>query len=572
MSLVFRPSLVRRWAVSGLAAVAAVFSAGALAQSVSGLALDTTAALDAMSSTHASATDLRPAAREPQERTGMPGGEYALPPPIGASLFRGGFADDREDGLNPTYLVQPGDRVSVRVWGAVELDQVLTVDPQGNIFVPKVGPVAVGGVPNAALNQRVTNRVQTVFTDNVRVYTSLLGAQPVAVFVTGFVVRPGRYGGIPSNSALHFLDRAGGIDALRGSYRRVTIIRAGVEIAEFDLYDFLFDGRQPDVQFQDGDTIVVTPRGGAVVVTGDVAVDASVELLGQSISGRQLLESTQPETGVSHVSVSGIRAGTTFSAYLAIADFAEFSLLDGDRVHVLRDVHDKDIVVEVEGSVHLGPSRFVVPKDTRLQELLDHIEVDSALADIDAISIRRPSIAIQQKRSLEDSLRRLEARYLTASSATDAEARIRSQEAELIGNFVERARDVEPTGRLVVASAQGIADVRLQSGDVIAIPRQTDAVLLSGEVIVAQAMLWQQGQRARDYIKRAGGFTDQADRDRIVVVRANGEVETDGNPQVVPGDEIIALPRVTSKNLQIAATLVDILYKIAIAASVAIDL
>ena len=114
------------------------------------------------------------------------------------------------------------------------------------------------------------------------------------------------------------------------------------------------------------------------------------------------------------------------------------------------DRHERIIVVEIEGS-YLGPSRYAVPRDARLQELLDLIEVDPALADVDSISIRRPSIASRQKAALRESLQRLEARYLTASSQTDTESAIRAQEAQLIGQFVENARKVEPNGRLVVA-------------------------------------------------------------------------------------------------------------------------
>ncbi|MBX2886782.1 MAG: polysaccharide biosynthesis/export family protein, partial [Granulosicoccus sp.] len=65
--------------------------------------------------------------------------------PFGANLFRGGFGGEREDGLNPDYIVSPGDQINLRIWGAVEMNNMVTVDPQGNIFVPGVGPVTVGG-------------------------------------------------------------------------------------------------------------------------------------------------------------------------------------------------------------------------------------------------------------------------------------------------------------------------------------------------------------------------------------------------------------------------------------------
>lgn len=491
--------------------------------------------------------------------------------PFGANLFRGGFSNDREDGLNPGYVVQPGDRVTVRIWGAIEFDERLTVDARGNIFIPKVGPVPIGGTRNADLNTRVTQSVRSVFTDNVRVYTSLDGAQPVAVFVTGYVPRPGRFSGIPSNSPLHFIDRAGGIDAARGSYREVRVLRDGEPMVSFDLYDFLLEGALPRVQFRDGDTIVVGARGGTVAVSGDIAEPAVFELVDDTLAGAALADAALTLPGVSHVGVSGVRNGEPFSRYLRLDEFEAFSLQNGDSVSFRRDVHDSQIVVEIEGA-HLGPSRFAVPRDMRLQALLDHVEVDEALSDISSISLRRVSIAEHQKRSIEDSLRRLEARYLTASSRTDAEARIRSQEAQLIRDFVERASSVEPSGRLVVAGAGGIADVLLEAGDVITIPRRSDSILLSGEVLVSQATLYREGLRARDYIARAGGFTEQALTDRIVVIHADGEVASGRNPDVRPGDELIVLPRAPVKNLQLAATVVDILYKVAVAAAVAINL
>ena len=56
--------------------------------------------------------------------------------PFGANLFTGGFSADGEDGLNPSYTIQSGDRVSIRIWGATQFNQSLVVDHQGNIFIP----------------------------------------------------------------------------------------------------------------------------------------------------------------------------------------------------------------------------------------------------------------------------------------------------------------------------------------------------------------------------------------------------------------------------------------------------
>lgn len=491
--------------------------------------------------------------------------------PFGASLFQGGFSNDSEDGINPTYIIKPGDLISVRIWGATQFNDRLIVDPQGNIFIPMVGPIAVAGTPNGQLNDTVTAAVGRVFTDNVRVYTSLEGTQPVAVFVTGFVPNPGRFAGIPSNSAMYYLDRAGGIDAERGSYRDIVIKRGGEVVANLDLYDFLISGSLPAVQFEDGDTIVVGARGKVVTATGDIANSAAFEFSRNTISGQDLLDLAFLDVDANYAGVSGFRDRLPFSKYITVEEFRAMTLDNGDTVNFQADQHDNVIVVDIEGP-HMGPSRYSVPKGTRLNELLDYIEVDNETANIAAISLKRKAIAVRQKEALDESLRRLESAYLTAASQTDAESIIRAKEAQLIGQFVKRARQIKPSGRLVVASTGGIANVALQQGDTISIPQVSDSVLLGGEVLVSQAMLFVDGKRALDYIERSGGFTPQALTDRIILLHANGEVSSGKNPIVYQGDEIIVLPKVPVKNLQIASTIVDIAYKVAVAASVALSL
>jgi hypothetical protein len=102
--------------------------------------------------------------------------------------------------------------------GAVYFDAVEPVDAQGNIFIPNVGPIHVQGVRNADLTKEVEAQIKRTYKANVGVYATLLAAQPVKVYVTGFVRAPGLYPGLSSDSVLYYLDRAGGIDYERGTY------------------------------------------------------------------------------------------------------------------------------------------------------------------------------------------------------------------------------------------------------------------------------------------------------------------------------------------------------------------
>ena len=79
--------------------------------------------------------------------------------PYGANLFTGNFSSTYHDGLQPQYVIMPGDRILLRIWGAVTYDDVLVVDQQGNIFIPEVGPVRVGGLQHSQLKQAVNDLI-----------------------------------------------------------------------------------------------------------------------------------------------------------------------------------------------------------------------------------------------------------------------------------------------------------------------------------------------------------------------------------------------------------------------------
>jgi len=491
--------------------------------------------------------------------------------PFGAYLFAGGFRGVRADGLNPTYRIAPGDRITLRIWGSIDVNRVMPVDAQGNVFIPSVGPVKVQGIAHSQLDAEVRRAVETIYPENVYVYTNLQGVQPVAVFVTGYVKTPGRYAGTPNDSILYFLDQAGGVDSKLGSYRKIRIVRHNKTIANVDLYDFLLSGSLTRLQFRDGDTVIVEERGLKVTVVGDVERTHHYELHSDELQSGALLKLARLRADVSHVLLRGVRSTGPVSVYYPLADFSSALLHDGDEVLFSADQREKSIVVQLEGSFY-GPSRYVLPKDAMLHELLDSISVPESLTEVSSVSIRRLSIAERQKQSLTESLRRLETTYLGAPSSTRDEAEIRVREAALINDFVSRTSKIEPSGRLVVSQDGNIINTRLQDGDVITIPERSDSLLVSGEVLMAQSIVYSPRMGVAEYIKKSGGFTQHADKERILVVHQSGEVSEASEADLKPGDEILVLPEVPTKNLQLATSISQILYQIAIAAKVAVDL
>lgn len=67
-------------------------------------------------------------------------------------------------------------------------------------------------------------------------------------------------------------------------------------------------------------------------------------------------------------------------------------------------------------------------------------------------------------------------------------------------------------------------DLILQEGDVISIPKELQTVRMRGEVLYPTTARYDMSRGFRNYISRAGGFTEQARKSRAYVVYANGDV------------------------------------------------
>ena len=169
------------------------------------------------------------------------------------------------------------------------------------------------------------------------------------------------------------------------------------------------------------------------------------------------------------------------------------------------------MMVSVQES-HLGPSRFAVERGTTLLALLNNVEVDPELADTGSIFLKRRSVMRRQKQALEDSLTRLETTVLGATSQTDAESAIRVQEAELIARFVERARQVEPEGILVVTRGwERSPTCGFSRKTWWSFPKRSRVVLVSGEVMAPQALVHIPGDSPRG-LRGQGGWIHRSGR------------------------------------------------------------
>ena len=489
---------------------------------------------------------------------------------FGSQLFKGAFSGTAGSTFNNSYKINPGDQINVRLWGAYQFSGAQSVDPQGNIFLPNIGPIAVAGVNNGQLQSLVESHVRRIYVSNVGVYAALQQAQPVKVLVTGMVNQPGNYGGVANDTVLAYLDRAGGVDPERGSYIDVNIMRNGQLMQSVDLYEFLISGRILPFSFKDGDVIVVGPRTQSFSIAGEVYNAYDFEFNVDQLTVANALKVAKLKPGATNISIMRRQGAEYRSEYYDIAEAQQIRVEDGDILNVTADRYAGTIQVRIEGANN-GEHAVVLPYGAKLSQVLPQIK-PNALANMQALQLYRPSVAKRQKEMLNTTLDKLEDSTFNVRSSTQEEANLRVKDAELIKQFIAKARQAEPLGQVVLDPAK-YDDIILEQGDILRIPEVTSVIMVHGEVAFPNGVAFKPNANAGFYIDQVGGYSHKSNKSKLIVLRQNGQAELLGrNTKILQGDEILVLPKVTSKTVEVARGITQVLYQIAIMTKVALDL
>ncbi|MCK4441937.1 MAG: SLBB domain-containing protein [Sulfurovaceae bacterium] len=493
---------------------------------------------------------------------------------FGKTLFQGKFKENKQLRYSPNYLINIGDIVSIKLWGAYNYMGKLKVDSRGNIFIPKVGNIHLLGISNQDLQSTIQREVKKVFNSNVSVYANLNSYQPISIFVTGGVKKPGLYEALSSDSVLQLIDKAGGIRDGQGSYRDIVLLRDNNPIRNFDLYDFLSDGRLFLFQFKNGDVIKVGTLKYTVEVSGEVRRPYIFELPSLMVSVDDIIRYVLPKPTVTHFFITRWVNGVEKIDKYPISDRYRVSIRNGEKIRFVSDYLKDNLTITIDGE-HGNLHTIMVQKGTSLQDLLYQI-ILTPLSDSKAVQLYRKSIAKKQKQLIDANLKDLEARVMTTSSATTEEAKIRKEESASILDFIRRASKVKPKGQVIINEATDLSNVILEDGDRVFIPKKSHIVVVEGEVSLPNAQTFVPNYTIDDYIKSCGGFSPRANKEKVLLVKKNGQVLTynssswwENKPlEIKAGDSILVLGKVDTKNIQITSSVTQILYQVAVGAAV----
>ena len=521
---------------------------------------------------------------------------------FGRDLFRGvpsTFAPLAAVQVNPDYLVGPGDVLQIRGWGMVDIDANVTVNRNGEIYLPKVGQVRVAGVRYRDLQGYLKKAVGRIFT-NFDLSASIAQTRSVQIYVVGNALRPGTYTLSAMSTLLNALFASGGPSAT-GTMRNIKLKRSGQPLRSFDLYDLLIYGdKSTDIDLQDGDVIYIPEVGPMVALLGDVKKPAIFELrketsIADIVSWAGGFESSAMLKNV-------IVEKNIDSRFQTIAELNADGRSMVDKLTKL-PLRPSDIVrvfspgavplqakalrsfVRVDGAVR-NNGVYELTEGETLKGLVARIGGVTDQSYVYATQLTRESVRATQQKNITEASDRMErelessAKQQLAGERDEKRVALLQREYDAQRRLIQNLRASTPDGRIVLnlsganATAADLPDFPLEDGDTVYIPKRPATVDVIGAVYRQSTFMLNPERSPNDYIEQAGGVSINGDKGRIFRVCADGSIKSRKqgalSGSMNPGEALVVPEKITTNTFSLTEFLKDwttILYQFGLGAA-----
>ncbi len=203
-----------------------------------------------------------------------------------------------------------------------------------------------------------------------------------------------------------------------------------------------------------------------------------------------------------------------------------------DHLHVrnIKDWDSRDSVT-LTGEVFYPGNYLISPNET-LSSVIRRAGGFTNESFIEGAVFTRESIKEKEREQLQilgDTIRRDQAARSMTKESEDFS--VSSVEVEA---GITALLSSEVYGRLIIdiprlISGDISADIVLQDGDVLSIPKYTNAVTVVGEVRRSGSFVRQDSYNISDYLELAAGMSARGDAEEIYIIRANGSVQKASN-------------------------------------------
>jgi protein involved in polysaccharide export with SLBB domain len=478
---------------------------------------------------------------------------------------------------NDSYILGPGDVVTVSIFGKSQADLQFTIKSDGFIEPANLPKIYLKGISLGQARTVVRRRLQNFYQfDKGQFALTLTTARTLTIQITGAVAQPGSYTLSAYNTAFNALIAAGGPNKL-GTIRNIQVINGG-RSKELDVYEYLFNpSKQKDYYLQNNDIIYVPFIGDLIEIEGSVkqvgvyemkAKETFTDLL--SYSGGYLNDALEGEIQLVRKNADG----SFVKEYNGDA-LSSLTFEDGDKVIVATQTSDRKDYVEVTGLVDY-PGVYGIKDYPTLKTLLEKVGLrDETRLDVGYLTRLRSDGTTQLESfsltavlagendltlQAEDVIKILDSRNFVDRATVSVSGEVRNpgsytidenvtipalidlsdgltQEAKQDAAYIFRTY---PNGETeVIAVALDDAEFSFQDKDQLRILSERTfydgaVISISGEVKIPLEIPFDQDITLSEVVELAGGLTFAGDSAQLVVYRMAFEGLNIGELQEIP--------------------------------------
>jgi protein involved in polysaccharide export with SLBB domain len=400
-----------------------------------------------------------------------------------------------------------------------------------------------------------TERTPFVLKDGDRLTIfSIFQAKKNMVAVFGHVKHPGYFERNETTRVSEIIKRAQ-LQPYDVYYQRADLFRRfpdrRVEVIPVDLNAVLAGDTAADLALMDHDSLHVyslmdIDRDRFVYIEGEVKSPGAFPLYEKMTVGDLIFLSGSYKRGANPERAEIARVDSTGNVsliYLNLKNPGDLALplCEDDQLYV-RQIPQWEIrrTITISGEVRYPGRYTLADRSETLWEMLQRAGGFTTVAFPKGIVLQRQSIA----------------NNLSQLKVTDLIDRTKPVVEDSLGNQTRDevfVYDPQSLNRIIIDMEKIIAtngregDVVLEPGDRIMVPARPSGVSIMGAVAANGTIKFVPDKRIEYYIKRAGNYTRQADKDGTRLIRTWGEVLSDGNARgakVEMGDVVVVPTKV----------------------------
>lgn len=416
------------------------------------------------------------------------------------------------------YVVRPGDRFRIDFWDGSTTAIDVTVIPEGSLLLPSIGTLKISSLTLIEAKKRLGVLIDRFYSD-VDFTISLVGVRPVKVLVTGGVKKPGLYEGSAFSRVSELIKMAGGF--VDGASRREIKFFGYNEDRVIDILRYERTGDlEANPNVYSGDKIqvpLISDSTSFVHVSGEVILPGGFEYKKGDRLGT-VIELARGFTGLEGDSIYIYRKDNGYFQPIvkSISD-VEFPVQKGDKIIIDRaaDRQTADYF-SIVGEIKM-PGRYPYQPDLNLEEVIVNVGGLTPRADIFSLCIFR-KLEFRRSDKAINNLRTTNPNNLTFTG------------------------DKEPVSLKIDRSfPKRLDEINILPGDSIVIPTKSGLACVYGMVDLPGTVAINGYAKASDLIKKAGGFSRNAYRKTVIVIRKSSGMKITADPgiDIFDGDTII---------------------------------